>query len=487
MPTMIGRDEKTGLRAALRPLISSALIAAFALLMLFAAGPSTAAAKEIQIGFAEEQFQSEKQKKRELWLDRAQQAGSGWARVGVGWRGIAPNEPADPTDVNSPSYFWGGPDRAVRSAAAFGQEVVMTVATAPEWAEGPGRPSLNEAPAGTWKPDVAAYANFLRVVATRYSGSFPDPLNPGQTLPRVRHFEIWNEPNLTAFLAPQYEGKKAVSPAYYRAMVNAASAAIKSVQPNGQIIAGALSPFGEKPGGKRVRPQEFFRTLFCLNKKLKPLNCGGEQTALDVMSHHPIGPKQAPDEPANHKDDATIAEMGKLKKILKAAEKNNRISTPGSHPLWATEIWWQSNPPYKREKGVPNLKDQAAYYAQGIYELWRQGVPLVLIYQVVDQKKGRFQTGLYFANKKPKPSAQAVRFPVVGDRKSKKKVLVWGRAPVNGKAKIEVKQSGGWKTVHKTKVKAGKVFTTKEKIKGKAKIRAKVGREKSFVWSQSKK
>ena len=40
----------------------------------------------------------------------------------------------------------------------------------------------------------------MTALATRYSGEFSSP--GGETLPKVTHFEIWNEPNLSGFLRP---------------------------------------------------------------------------------------------------------------------------------------------------------------------------------------------------------------------------------------------------------------------------------------------
>ena len=46
-------------------------------------------------------------------------------------------------------------------------------------AEGPNRPSLTVAPAGTWLPQPAELGLFARALATRYSGGFVDPADPG--------------------------------------------------------------------------------------------------------------------------------------------------------------------------------------------------------------------------------------------------------------------------------------------------------------------
>ena len=86
--------------------------------------------------------------------------------------------------------------------------------------------------------DPAALAAFSGAVATRYSGGFGG-------LPRVRHFQIWNEPNLSFWPSPQREGEREVSPDYYRKMLNSAYAAIKGVHADNQVVTAGTAPFGD--------------------------------------------------------------------------------------------------------------------------------------------------------------------------------------------------------------------------------------------------
>src|SRR5439155_25415443 len=97
-----------------------------------------------------------------------------------------------------------------------------------------------DAPAGTWRPDPAAYARFMAAAARRSSGTSPDPQRLGEVLPRVRSWQLWNEPNLPDYLAPQWRrtGKRftEVSPGVYRQLLDAAYDAIKGVAPSDQIV-----------------------------------------------------------------------------------------------------------------------------------------------------------------------------------------------------------------------------------------------------------
>ena len=88
------------------------------------------------------------------------------------WSGVASAEPAAPRDPADPAYDWEQYDHAIVGAARHGFDVDLTVFSAPSWAEGPDRPSLDEARAGVWRPNADAYGDFAHAVATRYSGSY---------------------------------------------------------------------------------------------------------------------------------------------------------------------------------------------------------------------------------------------------------------------------------------------------------------------------
>ena len=460
-------------------LVGSAIASAFP--------AAAAAAPGIDLGFAEPRFNSADAAVRDEWMNRAVDAGSQWVRVGIGWGGIAPSPPTIPTDPASLEYRWSGADAAIRDAAARGQRILITLSRAPDWAEGPGRAPA--ADPGTWRPDPDAVRAFATALAVRYSGSFPDPLNPGGTLPRVDAMEAWNEANLATFLTPQLEGGRTVSPDNYKLILNAFYEGVHAVAPSVQVVGGSLSPIGSDGGSKdnrRVGPLEFLRDLLCLKKKgLKPFDCA-VKAKFDVLSHHPINVNRPPREEAGG-DDAGIAEMGTIVKMLRKAEAAGNVEPGGQRPVWNTEFWWHSNPPKTGGK-IPSLGEQAAYISEALYLNWKDRVGLAMLYQVGDNSALPFQTGVYFEDGKAKKSRTAFQFPLVGDRKSRKKVLIWGRAPAAGTVSIQVKAGKGrFKTVAKKRVDPAEVFQTKARLKGKGKLRAKLGGQKSLTWKQAKK
>ena len=132
-------------------------------------------------------------------------------------------------------------------AKARGQRPILMILGAPDWAE--GRKRSSDAPAGSWKPNPRDVADFGTAIAKRYSGGF-------QSLPRVRDYMLWNEPNLPQFLSPQFKGKKPQSAAHYRKMLNAFYGAVHKVSKRNNVVTGGTAPYGGGPsfGDTTTRP-----------------------------------------------------------------------------------------------------------------------------------------------------------------------------------------------------------------------------------------
>lgn len=437
---------------------------------------------------ADPTFESADEVPRNLSFDLAEQAGVQIARIDVRWADVVGSSPpTDPTNPGSAAYDFSRIDAAVAAAAQRGFEVMLTIYRAPSWAEGPGRQS--SAPAGTWLPDPAAFGAFGRALASRYSGAFIPP-GGGAPLPRVERYQGWNEPNLFTFLNPQYEDHTPVAPQHYRSMLNAFYAEVKAVDQRNTVITAGTGPFGSEPGSNRTRPLAFWRDVLCLTRSeggLAPTACP-EKASFDAFAHHPISTSGAPSGAAFHEDDVTIGDFADVRATLRAAERNGTIATSGRHPVWATELWWESRPP--TDSGVP-LKRQAQWLQEGLYLLWKQGAEVAINYRVRDgvpnpnDEFPRTGTGLYFIDGKPKPAATAFAFPFVTQKKGKRKkqLKAWGKAPRSGRLKIERKERRGWKRVESVRVAAGEIFTENLKVGG-GRLRASVGDEESLIWKQ---
>lgn len=461
--------------------LAPTLIAALAALALV---PATASASSIATGVAEPSLADPRPGVRDTWFDNVEHVRAGLIRVNVNWSAVSPNKPADPTDPADPAYGWVPIDREVREASARGLDVMFLLNTAPKWAEGANRPR-GEQP-GSWKPDPVAFGKFGVALATRYSGSYPDP--EGGTLPHVDRYEAFNEPNLDFWLSPQFEGGKNTGPGLYRDLNNALAEGVKSVDPSNLIIGPALAPFGGITEAKktRTRPMAFIRELFCLKgrKRPKPKSCpDGDRLWLDIVSHHPISVTGPPTQKAVHPDDATAGDMGKIKQATRAAEKGDNLLPTGiRRPIWVTEMWYRTKP--TSPDGVSPAK-QARWIEQSLYIFWKAGVSMAIYNQLRDPQFDRDASyGLYWHNGEAKPSATAFRFPFVVQRKSKRTLGIWGQAPSTGKLQVQRKRGKHWRTVTTLKAREGKVFKAKLRLKGKQTLRATLNGEHSLPWTQ---
>jgi hypothetical protein len=467
-------------------LLTAALICGAAFCVSVQAPPAHAA-RGFETGIYEPDFTSGEAATQTLAFDRSVQARAGFTLIYVDWSRVAPySRPAGfvPSNPADPHYQWAAVDKAVRDASARGLKILMGVTRAPDWAEGPGRPSQSDAPAGTWKPNASDLGEFARAISARYSGNFAG-------LPAVRYWQLWAEPNLGVNLTPQFDGATPVGFAVYRPMLDAFYAGVKAGSPQNVVVAGGTAPYGGLTPSRgltfqRMQPLTFWRGLLCQQevskkkKKKKGKKRGRRATSsaaipgctpprFDVAAHHPIN-VGGPTRRALNRNDASTPDIGKLRRVLRAGGA-------GSKPIWATEIWWNSNPP---SRGV-SLRTQARYLSQAFYLLWKQGVPVAIWFELRDlQPNGRDPiptSGLFFRDYQAKPALQAFRFPFAVERLSRSKVRVWGIAPRAGPVSISGR-GGRLKTLAAG---ANRVFVGVLRLRGKARLRATQGSESSLV------
>ena len=491
--TGIGRLALVGLAAA--------LLAAVAL-------PATAlGARGLTTGFQSDYYQSNDASTRNVWLNRTVDAGAGIVRINVPWvtyGGPAkPMNPADPNTYNTAPNDLSDIDNAVRDARAHGLDVMLVPNGAPPWAEGLGKPA--DAQAGSWRPNPADYADFIRALALRYSGSFTPPGQ--QALPPVQAIEVWNEPNTSGAISPQFEGKTDVAASIYRDLLNAAYDAVQQTNPRIQVITGGTDPYGDPPGGpyppgiQRVRPVTFWQDVLCVQPvkskkkkgskkpaKVKYVRTGGcsGPVKFDALAHHPIdNTGKGPLAHGPNIADASTPDLGRITQVLRGAEKAG-TTLAGRHPVWVTEFWWDSKPP--NPSGAP-LVTQARWIEQSLYFFWKAGASVAINFVVGDTAvrpnvHAGFQGGVYFQDGRPKPSLTAFQFPFVTSRINRSTLEAWGKAPEAGKVLIQRKQ-GGWKTIKRLSVGKGSVFDTRLKLPGKQLLRAKLGSRTSITWKQA--
>jgi hypothetical protein len=466
--------------------VAVALLAAF---LLAAPSPAAAAPHGLRLGLADASFSSSDAALRDEWLARARSARASLVMLGAAWAEIAPRTPPagfDAADPADPSYDWETLDGAVRAAASAGLEPVLDVASAPSWAEGPGRPSPAVAPAGAWLPQPPALGRFARALASRYSGRFVDPADPGAgALPRVRYFEIWSEENLAEHLMPLWRGGRLAAPAHYRAMLNAAYAGIHAADPGDRVIVGGLAPYGDpRAGGSRVPPVWFWRSLLCLRgSRLRPVACP-DPARFDIAAHNPIdvfGPSRGAVSPL----DASTPDIGRLTRIVRRAVATGRALPARPKPFWAPEIWWDSNPPDPR--GVP-IHRHARFLTESLFELWRQGVSAVIWWYLRDQAPGAAgfaatqQSGLFLRGGRAKPAYRAFRFPFLARREGRGRVLLWGKAPAPGPVVVERRAPAGWAPLARAVAGRDRVFLARVDAGGGFRARVRQDGQTSLAW-----
>lgn len=449
-----------------------------ALLGLSLATPAHAT-RGLQLGFADPLFQSSSD--RGPWLDASRAEGASVVKLFVTWGAIARQQPLQPRDPADPAYSFAGLDDSVQAARARGLDVLIGVQGAPRWAEGAHRPS--SAPAGSWKPQPGALGDFMAALALRYSGTYPD--GHGGELPLVRDFQIWNEPNLPTYLTPQWKGKRPVAAQHYKRMLNASYDAIHSVRGGDRVVTAGLAPYGGDAGSDRTRPLRFWREDFCLQgRKLRASKRCPGKARFDVFAHHAINTSGPPKQSALDPDDASSGDLPALRRIVRAAERRHTVGGKRRHPLWATEMWWESSPPSKRGY---SLAKQARYIQETMYLIWRAGFSKAIQLRVRDSPfndnpSSRTADGLYFIDGSPKPSVRAFRFPFVAERTRHGRVELWGKAPQAGRVAIQRRRGKRWKTITRLKAGPSRVFDQKVRIKGRAQLRARAGSEKSVTW-----
>jgi hypothetical protein len=419
----------------------------------------------------------------DLSFAHARSAGTTRIRLELSWREIAPSGATKPAGFDAANpfdahYRWGGFDQLVQRAVANGLEPFIGISDAPGWAErGTG------GRAGTNQPDAVELGLFAEAAARRFSGGFTG-------LPRVRVWEVWNEPNASFFLFPQRTNGQPVSPGLYRRMVNEFAAGVKRVSATNLVIAGGLFPFViDRSTAHAIGPLPFMRSFLCLSKRLRPERGCSERARFDIWSHHPYT-SGGPTHRASNPDNVSIRELPLMRKVLRAGVRSKHIIHSAPVRFWVTEFSWDTNPP--DPKGVP-VELHARWVSEALYRMWRAGVSLVTWFQLRDSAaQGRphsdvFESGLYYlcdggvGCDQPKISFEAFRFPLVAFR-SGRYASVWGRTPGGRPGSVIVDQQRGrrWRAVGAFRAGVDGIFEGRVRRRGGGPLRARLYRENEY-------
>ena len=370
---------------------------------------------------------------------RTRSAGATFVRFAISWREVAPPgavRPAgfDPADPAEPAYRWDAVDRQVKLARANRLEPIIYIQDAPLWAQAPA-PRLRALPPwipgrgnflGNWMVNPRELAKFSSAAAKRYSGSF-------EGLPRVRYWQVWNEPDLGLFLNPQlstqltkaptvpFNPNEVVSPDRYRDMVNAFAAAVHAVHRDNVVIAGGLAPFSGASGVVTVGAYLFMRKLLCLSKGAAPKPTCDHAVHFDVWSTHPYT-SGGPTHRAGLPDDVSLGDLPRATRLLNAAVQGGprRLQPPCRVLGHRVRLGLIAS----RQVGSPPGL-HARWVAEALYRMWANGVTLVAWFGVRDEATNRrphgsqpssraacYSAAHKVAEDRPQPAPSGVPLPV---------------------------------------------------------------------------
>jgi hypothetical protein len=358
-------------------------------------------------------------------------------RLPLEWSVVARSKPASPGDPADPAYNWSIPDHLVNRTATNGLEPMLSVYLAPKWAGGN-------------TPSPKAYGLFAKAAARRYSGTY-------QSLPRVKVWMIWNEPNLKKYFSPQFRHHRMVSAKRYRKLVNAAAGAIHGVHGDNIVVGGELAPVNTSFGPGAMA---FSRAALCVSAHYHS-TCNTKVNA-DAWSVHPYT-SGGPAHKAYGKSGVSFGDLPRFQKLVRAAVRLHHLHARGRAKVWVTEMSWDSRPP--DHLGVPvGLESRWAAYA--LYRAWTLGIPMFTWFRLVDEpmRVSPYQSGLYwrgsnYKHSRPKPVLRGFRFPFVA-RQHGRRVYVWGRVPDSNRhpVAIELRRGHSWKQVSAVRSNASGVF-----------------------------
>ena len=396
---------------------------------------------------------------------------------------------------------------------------------APHWATGtppdpPPRPDIKD----SFRPNPTEFRDFVKALGTRYSGTFadeaarqdgaalfddclptpniplppavcppdgneppevPNPPNNGPLLPRVSAWSAWNEPNMPGWLTPQWHESTPnlpASPHIYRELADGMYTGLQETgHGSDMLLLAETAPKGarERTVTQSIRPLRFIRELYCVDGKFRPFTgsaagdrgCphggAGFAAAHPVLfnatgfAHHPYAFLTAPGVSDKVRDNAVLADMGRLTRTLDRAFRQNGSSR--RIPIWLTEYGYQTDPP--DPYSGTSWRKQARYLAEAEWLAYKRprirstaqfllydDRPLLQYPEDDPRHWGTFQTGLRTAGGKRKKAYRGYQRTLHVRRRGGKVIVFALYRPATGrtKAKVAFKPRGSkrWRNVH---------------------------------------
>jgi hypothetical protein len=243
-----------------------------------------------------------------------------------------------------------------------------------------------------------------------------------RAFPQIRDVVVGNEPNLNTFWMPQFgPGGKDLAAIGYLDLLAKTYDALKAVSSKVQVIGGALAPRGsDRPNLKRDThsPSQFIKDLGAAYKA-----SGRSRPIMDAFAIHPYmrASELSPTDTHTASTTITIGDYGKLTTLLARAFAGTRQQGRGL-PIYYTEFGVQTRVPPEHKQAYTDLKSpaavdavdpkmQALYYKEALeLSACQPSVKGLFVFHTFDEPDlAGWQSGLYYADQKPKPSLPAFR------------------------------------------------------------------------------
>jgi len=294
-----------------------------------------------------------------------------WTRLIVRWPSLQPKAPTESDPGYDAAYVEQLKSISAKLEAA-GINVILTPYLVPKWAS--NRTLWNSPPRGYTKgvyqsfyamdtgssTTMAAFEDMCTFLAETLS---PAPYG-------VKHYELWNEPNLYCYLYPQTRrGAPNYGASTYLKMLKRFYKGVKAADHSAIVIAGANSPRG---GNDKIStsPQRFAKYL----KKYHAAKY------FDAYSHHPYhtgGSKSPPPDkpPYSTRTAVTLYNISQLLRLFP------------SKPFYLTEYGYSTEDMPQFGAGVTQIQ-QASYLRKAYSMVARHRQIKVLLWFLVQDVRG---------------------------------------------------------------------------------------------------
>ncbi len=260
---------------------------------------------------------------RVLTLKRLSDHGVGWIRQRFDWNLIEP-KPGE--------YDWRSYDAVMQAINESNLTAIAVLDGSPTWARQPQDRLPTDNPLAP-PSDPRTFARFATAFAKRYGDD-------------VRYYQIWDEPNI----APHW-GNQHITPTEYAQLLIEASQAIRAVDEDAVIIAGALAPTRDR--GHTAIDEVFF---------LQRMYAAGVKPHVDMISIEPFGFGYSAEDPAQRPAVLNFQRAALVRRAMIAAGD-------GTTPLLAARFGWNQRPASPWRTVDP--AEQQAFLDDGLDIAWR--------------------------------------------------------------------------------------------------------------------